>query len=171
MKDFVAIDFETANGQHSSICSVGIVIVKNGEIVDNFYSLVKPTPNYYAKFCQAVHGLGHCDTDEAREFPEVWVDAQKKIHEYFPYMEDGEVPFVVHNKAFDESCLKTVFAAYDIAYPDYAFECTLLKSRKVWPEGYNNLNIIADYCSYNLQNHHHALADAEACAWIAREIL
>ena len=34
MKDFVAIDFETANCQHSSICSVGIVIVKDGEIVE-----------------------------------------------------------------------------------------------------------------------------------------
>ena len=36
MKDFVAIDFETANFTQSSICSVGIVIVKDGEIVDNF---------------------------------------------------------------------------------------------------------------------------------------
>ena len=52
MKNFVAIDFETANGKRSSICSVGAAIVKNGEIVDSFYSLVKPTPNYYAWFCQ-----------------------------------------------------------------------------------------------------------------------
>lgn len=35
MKNFVAIDFETANGQRTSICSVGIVIVQNGEIVDS----------------------------------------------------------------------------------------------------------------------------------------
>ena len=33
---------------------------------------------------------------------------------------DGEVPFVAHNKAFDENCLKAVFRAYGIAYPDYA---------------------------------------------------
>ena len=37
MKDFVAIDFETANFEQSSICSMGIVIVKDGELVDNFY--------------------------------------------------------------------------------------------------------------------------------------
>ena len=49
--------------------------------------------------------------------------------------------------------------------------CTLLKFRKVWPEGHHNLDIIAGYCGYDLENHHHALADAEACAWIAREIL
>lgn len=47
MKDFVAIDFETANFEQSSICSMGIVIVKDGELVDNFYSLVRPIPNYY----------------------------------------------------------------------------------------------------------------------------
>lgn len=33
MKDFAAIDFETANNERSSVCSVGIVIVRGGEIV------------------------------------------------------------------------------------------------------------------------------------------
>ena len=171
MKDFVAIDFETANFEPSSICSVGLVIVKNGEIVDNFYSLVRPIPNYYNEKCSSVNGMCCLDTNNSPDFPDVWADAQRKIHEHFPYIEDGEVPFVAHNKAFDETCLKSVFAAYDIAYPDYEFECTLLKSRQVWPEGHHNLNIIAGYCGYDLTNHHHALADAEACAWIAREIL
>lgn len=31
MKDFAAIDFETANGKRTSVCSVGIVIVRNGK--------------------------------------------------------------------------------------------------------------------------------------------
>ena len=30
MKDFVAIDFETANRERTSICSVGLVRVENG---------------------------------------------------------------------------------------------------------------------------------------------
>ena len=171
MKNFVAIDFETANFNQSSICSVGIVIVKDGEIVDNFYSLVRLVLNYYNSCCSDVNGLYFQDTDEEREFPEVWADAQRKIHEYFPYIEDGEVPFVAHHKAFDENCLRAAFAAYDIAYPDYEFECTLLKSRKVWREGHHNLDIIACYCGYDLTNHHHALADAEACAVIAMQIL
>ena len=37
MKDFAAIDFETVNNQRSSVCSVGLVIVRGGEIVDKFY--------------------------------------------------------------------------------------------------------------------------------------
>ena len=171
MKDFVAIDFETANGQRSSVCSVGIVIVKSGEIVDNFYSLIKPRPNYYAWFCQEVHGLGYADTDNAPEFPKVWETAIEKIKMYFPYIEDGEVPFVAHNAPFDEGCLKAVFAAYGIKYPDFEFQCTCRKSRQVWPEGHHNLDIIAGYCGYDLTNHHHALADAEACAVIGIKIL
>ena len=35
MLDFAAIDFETANTERCSVCSVGIVIVKDGEIADN----------------------------------------------------------------------------------------------------------------------------------------
>ena len=91
MRDFAAIDFETANNERSSVCSVGVVIVRDGEIVDTFYSLIQPEPNYYNYWCSQVHGL--CQEDTAAE------------------------------------------------------------------------------CGYCLKNHHHALADAEACAWIAREIL
>ena len=51
MRDFAAIDFETANYDRSSVCSVGVVIVRDGEIVDKFYSLIQPEPNYYNYWC------------------------------------------------------------------------------------------------------------------------
>ena len=44
MKDFAAIDFETANEHQSSVCSVGVVVVREGEVVDTFYSLIHPEP-------------------------------------------------------------------------------------------------------------------------------
>ena len=47
MRDFAAIDFETANNERASVCSVGVVIVRGGEIEDKFYSLIKPEPEYY----------------------------------------------------------------------------------------------------------------------------
>ena len=47
MKDFAAIDFETANNQRSSVCSVGIVVVRNDEIVDTIYSLINPEQKYF----------------------------------------------------------------------------------------------------------------------------
>ena len=47
MRDFVAIDFETANNEPSSICSVGIVVVRDGMVQHREHRLVRPVPNYY----------------------------------------------------------------------------------------------------------------------------
>ena len=47
---FCAIDFETANECPSSVCSVGVVIVRNDIIVDSLYSLIHPEPEYYQWF-------------------------------------------------------------------------------------------------------------------------
>ena len=57
LRDFIAIDFETANQEPSSVCSVGVVMVRDGKIVDSFYSLIQPEPNYYNYWCQRVHGI------------------------------------------------------------------------------------------------------------------
>lgn len=69
MQDFAAIDFETANYARSSVCSVGVIIVRGGEVVDKFYSLIKPEPEYYNYRCTQVHGLTAADTDAAPVFP------------------------------------------------------------------------------------------------------
>lgn len=56
MKDFAAIDFETAYGRRCSVCSVGVVVVRGGEIVDKFYSLIQPTSNYYTYWTTYIPG-------------------------------------------------------------------------------------------------------------------
>ena len=164
MKDFAAIDFETANNERSSVCSVGIVIVRDGEIVDSFYSLINPEPNYYNYWCSQVHGLTREDTDTAPIFPEVWRKVEPLI---------VDLPLVAHNKAFDESCLKAVFRCYQMDYPDYAFHCTCRASRRYFGKTLPNhqLQTVAAACGYDLTHHHHALADAEACACIALKIM
>ncbi|HQF05951.1 MAG TPA: exonuclease, partial [Bacteroidales bacterium] len=47
MDHFAAIDFETANEQPSSVCSVGIVIVRYGIPEQTIYRLIRPEPDYY----------------------------------------------------------------------------------------------------------------------------
>ena len=44
MDNFAAIDFETANNERTSACSIGVVIVRGGEVVDEYYSLIHPEP-------------------------------------------------------------------------------------------------------------------------------
>lgn len=162
MKDFVAIDFETANGQRSSVCSVGLVIVREGRIVDRFYSLIQPSPNYYNRWTTAVHGLTRRDTDGQPTFPEVWTRIE-------PLIED--LPLVAHNRPFDESCLKAAFEEYGMDYPGYEFYCTLAASRRKLRLPSHQLHVSAAACGFDLENHHNALADAEACAAIALKLL
>lgn len=163
MQDFAAIDFETANECPSSVCSVGVVVVRGGEVVDSFYSLIHPEPEYYQWFCQRVHGLCPEDTEDAPVFPYVW----EKIE---PLIEG--LPLVAHNSRFDEGCLKAVFQVYQMDYPDYEFHDTLAASRKHFGRSLPNhqLHTVSEACGYILENHHHALADAEACAAIALAI-
>lgn len=103
-----------------------------------------------------VHGLGHDDTDEAPVFPEVWAQIEPLV--------EG-LPLVAHNKPFEEGCLKAVFRVYQMDYPDYGFYDTVCVSRQVFPDLENHqLHTVAQGCGYVQENHHHALADAEACA-------
>lgn len=164
MLDFAAIDFETANEQPCSVCSVGVVVVRGGEVDDTFYSLIKPEPNYYKWFCQRVHGLGPEDTDTADPFPTVWQQVTPMI--------EG-LPLVAHNSPFDEGCLRAVMRVYQMDWPDYRFYCTCRASRRVFGRTLPNhqLHTVSEACGYHLENHHHALADAEACAAIALKIL
>ena len=164
MTDFAAIDFETANECPSSVCSVGVVVVRGGIITDTFYSLIHPEPEYYQWFCRRVHGLGPEDTEDAPVFPYVWEQIEPLI---------GDLPLVAHNSRFDEGCLRAVFRVYQMDYPDYVFYDTLWASRRVFGHSLPNyqLQTVASACGYELENHHHALADAEACARIALTIL
>jgi DNA polymerase-3 subunit epsilon len=161
MKSFAAIDFETAN-QHRSICSVGVVIVQNGVITDRFYELVKPEPNFFCYWATDCHGLSKADTATAKPFPEVWAKIAPKIQ---------GLPLVAHNSPFDEGCLRANYALYEMEYPEYQFFCTLRKARQAFPDLPNHqLHTVAAHCGFDLTQHHHTLADAEACAVIALKV-
>jgi DNA polymerase-3 subunit epsilon len=121
MKDFAAIDFETANGKRTSVCSVGVVVVRGGEVTDSFYSLIRPRPNFYSRFTTAIHGLTYDDTAEAPDFETVWKQIAPRI--------EG-LPLVAHNSPFDEGCLRAVFELYGMPYPGYRFYCTCRASRR-----------------------------------------
>lgn len=166
LTDFAAIDFETANSNRSSICSVGIAIVHNEEIAEEIYKLICPTPNFYT--LSWVHGLTRDDTDSVPIFPEVWKEISERI--------DG-LPLVAHNSSFDESCLRCAFEMYDMNYPEYEFHCTYRAANEYFrglpktirPER-STLDCVSDFFGVYLGNHHNAIADARACAEIALKL-
>lgn len=164
MNNFAAIDFETANRHRSSVCSVGIVIVRNGKIRQEIYRLIKPCPNYYNPNNTAIHNLSGKDTASAPSFPDVWSEIAPLIN---------GLPLVAHNSPFDEGCLKAAFEKYGMEYPGYEFFCTCKASRRTFGKSLPNhqLQTVAQKCGYDLQQHHNAMADAIACAHIALAIL
>ncbi len=162
MNDFAAIDFETANRHRGSVCSVGVVVVRERQVVEKVHELIRPRPNYYSSFTTSIHGMTCLDTDEAAEFPDVW-------SEIAPLVEG--LPLVAHNSPFDEGCLRAAHEIFGMRYPEYRFFCTCRASRRAFPTLRNHkLNTVAQWVGHDLRNHHHALADAEACATIALHV-
>ncbi len=154
--NFTAIDFETAVGQDSA-CAVGIVMVENGVIVDEYHQLIKPPGNKYSYWTTQVHGLTWKDTVDAPLFPEVYQEIKSRLQ---------EKTVVAHNEAFDRNVLIKNMARYNLDYRDLAlpdrWECTkLIYQRK----GFNpcNLNVLCNHFNIDL-DHHEALSDARACA-------
>ena len=59
-ENFCAIDFETGSYPRASACAVALVRVRDGEIADSFYSLIKPPEEMgILRSFTAIHGIYH----------------------------------------------------------------------------------------------------------------
>lgn len=153
--DFVAIDFETANPQRASACSLGITVVKNNKIIEEKYWLIKPYPFRFDPRNIFIHGIREDDVKNEKEFDEVWPEIK-------PYIEKSLV--VAHNASFDFSVLRNTLDLYDIEYPKLDYCCTLVAS-KLFYRYLNNhkLSTVNKHLGYTFK-HHHASEDATAAA-------
>ena len=149
-KTFVAIDFETATLQHPRhICQIGLVFVKDGEIVDRIMRYVQPPENYIDKFLTSrIHRITPEMTLGKQSFPEVW----SEIRDYFKnYL------VVAHNSSFDETVLYENLEYHGISEELDFFECTFTIF------GYG-VDALCEGFGIDSFNHHDALFDAECCA-------
>ncbi|MGL4382485.1 MAG: 3'-5' exonuclease [Bacilli bacterium] len=155
--DFIALDFETANENRTSICQIGAVKYHNGQIVATYNVLVKPVPNYFNYQNTLVHGIDEYDVINEMTFDEVY-------HTSFKDFIDG-YHIVAHNCSFDMYVLFDTLKYYNLPLPRISYACTLRLSRLLLKEAPSfKLNDLADhYLNYRFK-HHDALADAKACA-------
>lgn len=146
--DFVAVDFETATNDRMA-CQVGLVVVKNGYVVEKREILICPPDNRFDTVTMRVHGITpdmtqHCDT-----FDKVWKD----IAHYF---DDGNI--VAHNASFDRDVLVKNLDFYGIDTDNICnFDCTYQIYGK-------NLKDLCELFHIDYSMHHDALFDAECCA-------
>ena len=154
--DFIALDLETATWSKSSICEIGIAIVKDSKIVETKSWLVKPYRNWYDSFNISIHGITPEMTKDCPSFKEVWREVQ-------PYLE-GQV-VVAHNTAFDMYALKYAFEENGMLYTNFRHFCSYRVARYCFKDTYSySLPIICEAMGIPFSSHHRAGADAEACA-------
>ena len=166
MKDFAAIDFETANGKRTSVCSVGVVVVRGGEMTDSFYSLIRPRPNFYSRFTTAIHGLTYDDTAEAPDFAAVWqrdrARASRACRSWRTTRPSTKGACKRGLRPLRHALSRLSVLLYLPGFAADIFGAPLPN---------HQLHTVSAACGFDLANHHHALADAEACARIALKIL
>ena len=129
-----------------------------------FWDRVAGVYDLFANYYNAGVHRALCQDVASLVSPAVWAKIEPLI--------EG-LPLVAHNSSFDEGCLRSVFKVYRMDYPDYEFFDTFRASRRHFGRDLPNhqLQTVAAACGYDLTRHHHALADAEACAAIALKIL
>lgn len=154
MLNFTAVDFETAT-TNRKICEIGLVVVRDGVIVDRFQSYVQPPGNKYDNMCMAKHHITPDITVNSPTFAELW----PKIEKYFV-----NTTIIAHNKSFDEDALMKNLDYYGIATMGIQpFLCTCDYYKKTGLEALCH----GFGMEYDPTKHHSALFDAECCATFA----
>lgn len=107
-KNFVVIDFETANTCPDSICQMGIVTVENNLIIDRQNYLIRPP---YEEFSFTdIHGITIDEVKNELTFGELW-------NQIKGYIEGRTI--AAYNLPFDMNCLFATLFRYEIPYPNF----------------------------------------------------
>lgn len=155
---FNAIDVETANTDLSSICAIGIVHVRDGEITDRWYTLVNPETDFFGSNV-SVHGISESDVIDSPTLPEIRAELRNRLR--------GSV--LVSHSHFDRSAFEQAMLKYDLEPLQVTWLDSVMVARRAWPEKYGvrgaGLKRIADDLDISFQ-HHNALEDARVAAVI-----
>ncbi|WP_017575715.1 exonuclease domain-containing protein [Nocardiopsis kunsanensis] len=157
---WTAIDFETANNDRGSACSVGLVRVSGGRVVERYSTLIRPPRpvDFFSARNTAVHGITAADVAGAPG----WEQVHRDIVEFC-----GQSPLVAHNAAFDVGVLRRACAHSGMAHPEWDYVCTLALARRTWGQlADHRLPTVCAHIGHVLGAHHRADADAEAAAQV-----
>lgn len=157
--NFTAIDFETANNHAASACSVGLVKVREGRVVDRASWLIRPPFGYddMLEWNTRIHGITAADIVDAP----LWADQVDALLAFV----DGDT-LAAHNAGFDMGVLSAAQRASALEVPTLWYVCSLRVARKTYHLESYRLPVAAMAAGFEDFAHHDALADAEACAAI-----
>ena len=157
--NFTAIDFETANSSSASACSVGLVKVQGGIVVDRVAWFIRPLAGFdhFTERNTRIHGIRAPDVADAKFWREQLADLVAFADNDF---------LVAHNAGFDMGVISAACRASLVDIPDFRYLCSLQVARKTYNLDSYRLPVAAMAAGFEDFAHHDALADSEACAAI-----
>ncbi len=156
MYRYVVFDVETPNRYNNRISAIGISVVEDGRITEEFFSLVNPE-TFFDRFNTQLTGISEKTVADAPAFPELW-------ERIAPIMSSGIL--AAHNAVFDLGVLKKCLQYYGIAWKgSVRYCCTASMGRILLPGMRHRLNDMCEHYGIEL-DHHKADSDSHACAEI-----
>ena len=155
-KRYICFDVETPNHNNEHMSAIGISVIENGSITDEFFSYVNPEQSFDS-FNTELTGISAATVASAPTFAQLWPRIES-------LMSSGVL--VAHNAPFDLTVLKKCLLDYHISWKDRApYLCTVRIGRAVLPDMSHRLNDMCDFYHIEL-DHHKADSDSHACAEI-----
>lgn len=156
--EYVAIDFQTANRLRVSACAIALVTVKDGQIVDSFYSLICPDILHFDEENKALHGITEDMVKDKPYFADLWPVIKEKIN--------GKT-LVAHYARFDMDVLTELLDACEEPFPNCNVLCTCVLSQAMFPElAHHRLTDVTEHIGHHMTQHFNAMANARACVAI-----
>ncbi len=153
MSSFIALDVETANADMASICSIGAARFENGQMVDEWYSLINPQ-DYFDEMNVSIHGIRQSDVHDAPNYEQASAILNEMLR--------GAV--VITHTHFDRVALSQASKRWGVSIPTCTWLDSARVARRTWEQcsrsGYGLANVCG-IIEYQFQ-HHNALEDAKA---------
>lgn len=161
--DFTAIDFETANRQRASVCSVGMARVRGGQVVESVSWFIQP-PTGIDSFEPEnirIHGIKPADVADADD----WAASLARIAAFA-----GSDRLVAYYAPFDKSVFRRSAEAIGASVTGDEWSCAWALVKRHLELDLYKLPVVAGELGIEGLNHHDAESDALVCAQIVLEL-
>lgn len=151
---YISLDVETPNRHNNSISQIGLYLIENGRIAQNYCTLINPEDRF-DPINRQITGLNPSMVARA-----------PKLNEYWPLICDlfREYVIVAHNATFDLNVLCKSLKRYNISFPEIKFVCTYVESINKLPSlSKHTLSALAEYYGVQPEKEHDAGCDAKIC--------
>lgn len=152
---YIAFDVETPNHRNDRMSAIGVAVVENGVVTEEFSTLIDPETEF-DWFNTQLTGITPEAVEGAPTFRALW----PRLEEYF-----SSGLLIAHNAPFDMSVLAKCLRAYEIDWRRTAeYACTVRMGRACYPQlPDHKLDTMCAYFGIPL-DHHRAGSDSRACA-------